>query len=75
MNYSIDMLGNLCPAPLDALIKAGVTARSDDTITIVFDCAQATENIPAWCASNGYTVLSLKKTDVAKWCIVVRKDK
>ena len=74
MNHEIDMMGNLCPAPLDALINASKNAVSGDTITIAFDCAQATENLPNWCASNGHTVLSLEKTGDAKWCIVIQKD-
>lgn len=73
MNYDIDMMGNLCPAPLDALIAAEATAAPGDTFTITFDCAQATENLPIWCAANGHTVLSLEKTGVAQWCIVIQK--
>lgn len=74
MNYNIDMLGHLCPAPLDALIAANTRAVAGDTITINFDCAQATENLPNWCAANGHQVLSLTKTGDAKWCIVVQKE-
>ena len=74
MNHVIDMLGNLCPAPLDALIKAVETSPAGDTFSIDFDCAQAVENIPLWCASNRCMVLSLTKTADAKWQIVVRKD-
>lgn len=74
MNHVINMLGNLCPAPLDALIKAVETAKVNDTFTVDFDCAQAIENIPLWCASNQCTVLELTQTGEAKWQIVVRKD-
>lgn len=74
MNHGINMLGNLCPAPLDALIKAVEESPAGDTFTIDFDCAQAVENIPVWCASNSCTVLSLSKTGNAQWQIVVRKD-
>lgn len=73
MNHTINMLGNLCPAPLDALIKAVETSPDGDTFTIDFDCAQAVENIPAWCAHNSCTVVSLTKTGDAQWQIVVRK--
>ena len=73
MKYNINMLGNLCPAPLDALIAASAKAAVGDTFTIEFDCAQATENLPNWCAANGHNVLSLEKTGDAKWCIVIQK--
>ena len=73
MNYEIDMMGNLCPAPLDALIAANAKAAPGDTFTIAFDCAKATENLPNWCAANGHTVLSLDKTGQAQWCIVIQK--
>ena len=74
MNHAINMLGNLCPAPLDALIKAVATAAAGDTFTIDFDCGQAVESIPSWCVSNNCTVLSLTKTGAAQWQIVVRKE-
>ncbi|MDY0301119.1 MAG: sulfurtransferase TusA family protein [Trichlorobacter sp.] len=74
MNHVINMLGNLCPAPLDALIKAVETASVGDTFTIDFDCAQAIENIPLWCANNSCTVLELTKTGDAQWQIIVQKD-
>lgn len=73
MNHIIDMMGNLCPAPLDALIAANATAATGDTITISFDCAQATENLPNWCAANGHTVLALDRTGDAQWRIVIQK--
>lgn len=73
MNHTIDMMGNLCPAPLDALIAANAKAAVGDSITIHFDCAQATENLPNWCAANGHRVLSLDKTGDAQWCIVIEK--
>jgi TusA-related sulfurtransferase len=75
MNHSIDMIGHLCPAPLDALIVANDKATTGDTITINFDCAQATENLPNWAAANGHQVLSLTKTGNAKWSIVIQKGR
>lgn len=73
MNHEINMLGNMCPAPLDALVNAVNSTAAGDTYTIDFDCAQAVDNIPAWCASNGCNVVSLTKTGAAQWRIVVQK--
>lgn len=73
MNHEIHMLGNMCPAPLDALIAAVESSASGDTFTIDFDCAQAVDNIPDWCSHNNCTVQSLKKTGDAQWQIVVQK--
>ena len=74
MNHTIDMMGQLCPAPLDALIAAQSTAAVGDTITITFDCAQATENLPLWCAANGHTVLTMESCGAAAWTITVKKE-
>lgn len=74
MTHTIDMMGHLCPAPLEALIDAHAKAAVGDTITITFDCAQATENLPLWCAANGQTVLTMASCGEAAWTISIRKE-
>lgn len=73
MNHNIDMIGHLCPAPLDALVETISKVNKGDTIKIDFDCAQATENLPNWAAAKGHIVQSLTKTGDARWCIVIQK--
>jgi conserved domain protein len=44
-----------------------------DSLTIDFDCAQATENLPNWAQEEGYEVTNFEQLGDAAWTITIRK--
>ncbi len=49
------------------------TLQSGDHLVIDFDCTQATDAIPQWCATDGHEVTDFKETGEASWQITVKK--
>ena len=73
MNIELDALGHLCPFPLIEGKKAMAKLNKGDSLTIKFDCAQATENLPNWAAEEGYQVTNFQTLGEASWTITIRK--
>lgn len=65
--------GLVCPFPLVEAKAAIAEIAADDTLTINFDCTQATTTIPQWAAENGYPVTDFRQTGDAAWSITVQK--
>ena len=73
MDVTLDTLGHLCPFPLIEGKKAMAKLNKGDALTIKFDCAQATENLPNWAAEEGYDVTDFQQIGEASWSITIVK--
>ena len=73
MNIKSDTVGHLCPFPLLEGKKAMAKLNKGDSLTIDFDCAQATENLPNWAQEEGYEVTNFEQLGDAAWTITIRK--
>lgn len=73
MNKKLEATGLVCPFPLVEAKLVMETLCKGDSLTIEFDCTQATEAIPLWAAEEGYEVSDFEQIDVAKWSITVVK--
>ncbi|STO92471.1 putative redox protein [Haemophilus pittmaniae] len=73
MNIKLDTVGHLCPFPLLEGKKAMTKLNKGDSLTIDFDCAQATENLPNWAQEEGYEVTNFEQLGDAAWTITIRK--
>ena len=71
--YRLDTLGQVCPFPLVEAKQAIAEIDTGDTLTINFDCTQATDSIPNWAAAAGHQVTEFVATGDAAWSITVRK--
>ena len=71
--YRLDTLGQVCPFPLVEAKQAIAEIDTGDTLTINFDCTQATDAIPRWAAENGYPVTDFAQVGDAAWTITVQK--
>lgn len=69
----LDAVGHLCPFPLIEGKKAMAKLNKGDALTINFDCAQATENLPNWAAEEGYEVTNFEQIDDCTWTITLVK--
>lgn len=65
--------GQVCPFPLVEAKQAIAEIDTGDTLTINFDCTQATDAIPRWAATDGHEVTNFEQTDDAGWTITVKK--
>lgn len=73
MEKVLDATGKVCPFPLVEAKEAIEEISSGDTLTIKFDCVQATENIPRWAAEAGHQVTSFEQVDEGVWTITLQK--
>ncbi|MEJ6014389.1 YeeE/YedE thiosulfate transporter family protein [Corynebacterium sp. H127] len=71
--YALDTLGAVCPFPLVDARAAMENLAKGDSLVIDFDCTQATETIPQWAATEGYTVSDFRRQGDAGWQITVQK--
>ena len=71
--FALDSLGAVCPFPLVDAQQAMSQLESGDKLVIDFDCTQATETIPQWAASAGYTVADFHPAGEAGWQITIVK--
>ena len=71
--YALDSLGAVCPFPLIEAKDVMKTLQSGDHLVIDFDCTQATDAIPQWCATDGHEVTDFRETGEASWQITVKK--
>ena len=65
--------GEVCPFPLIEAKDVMKTLQSGDHLVIDFDCTQATDAIPQWCATDGHAVTDFRATGEASWTITVKK--
>ena len=71
--YALDSLGAVCPFPLIEAKDVMKTLQSGDHLVIDFDCTQATDAIPQWCATDGHEVTDFREVGDASWQITVKK--
>lgn len=71
--YKLDTVGQVCPFPLVEAKQAIKGLKAGDELIIDFDCTQATDAIPQWCATDGHEVTDFKETGEASWQITVKK--
>lgn len=71
--YALDSLGAVCPFPLIEAKDVMKTLESGDHLVIDFDCTQATDAIPQWCATDGHEVTDFREVGDASWQITVKK--
>ena len=71
--YQLNTVGQVCPFPLVEAKQALAEIDTGDTLTINFDCTQATDAIPRWAAENGYPVTDFAQVGDAAWTITVQK--
>ncbi|QGU07988.1 putative inner membrane protein [Corynebacterium occultum] len=71
--YALDSLGAVCPFPLIEAKDVMQDLQSGQHLVIDFDCTQATDAIPQWCATDGHEVTDFRETGEASWQITVKK--
>ena len=71
--YALDSLGAVCPFPLIEAKDVIKTLESGEHLVIDFDCTQATDAIPQWCATDGHEITDFRETGDASWQITVKK--
>lgn len=71
--YALDSLGAVCPFPLIEAKDVMQDLTPGQHLVIDFDCTQATEAIPQWCATDGHEVTDFRETGEASWQITVKK--
>ncbi len=74
MQKVLDVMGQVCPFPLEEAKGALNEISSGDELVINFDCTQATDSIPRWAAETGLEITSFEQTDSAAWTITLRKN-
>ena len=73
MPTTLETSGQVCPFPLVEAKDAIASLPDGDYLTINFDCTQATDAIPQWCATDGHEVTDFRETGEASWQITVKK--
>lgn len=73
MNVRLPVSGLVCPFPLVEAKAAMAKLNKGDSLTIEFDCTQATEAIPNWAEEEGYEVTDYQQIGDALWEITVVK--
>lgn len=68
----INVVGQECPAPLNALKNALLIADPGQEIEITFSCGEATVRLPEYCEANDVEVLRFDRNR-GSWTFAVRK--
>ena len=58
---TVDAVGLLCPVPIYKTAKAIKDLAVGEVIELLVDDEQILEDLPAWCASVGHTLLTLEE--------------
>lgn len=70
----LDVMGQVCPFPLEEAKVAIDEIDSGDELVINFDCTQATDSLPRWAAETGLTIENFEQTGNAAWTITLKKS-
>lgn len=74
MEKVLDVMGQVCPFPLEKAKAAVNEIDSGDKLIINFDCTQATDSIPRWAAETGLAITNFEQTSDAAWTITLKKS-
>lgn len=70
----LDVMGQVCPFPLEAAKVAVDEIGLGDELVINFDCTQATDSIPRWAAETGLAITNFEQMGDAAWTITLQKN-
>ena len=73
MQKVLDVMGQVCPFPLEEAKVAVNEIGSGDELVINFDCTQATDSLPRWAAETGLEITNFEQTGDAAWTITLQK--
>lgn len=74
MQKVLDVMGQVCPFPLEEAKEVIEEIHVGDHLVINFDCTQATDSIPRWAAETGLTITNFEQTGDAAWTITLLKS-
>ncbi len=74
MEKVLDVMGQVCPFPLEEAKAAINEINLEDELVINFDCTQATESIPRWAAETGLAITNFEQIGEAAWTITLKKS-
>ncbi len=74
MEKVLDVMGQVCPFPLEEAKAAINEINLEDELVINFDCTQATESIPRWAAETGLAITNFEQIGDAAWTITLKKS-
>ena len=72
--FTIDCLGEACPAPLMKVQKQCEKMAVGDVLIASIDHSCAMKNVPEWARNQGYNV-EIEEVDDGEWEIVIEKTK
>tara|TARA_B100000029_G_scaffold516813_1_gene634886 strand:+ start:66834 stop:67067 length:234 start_codon:yes stop_codon:yes gene_type:complete len=72
-NTILDTYGLLCPVPIIKTAEAVAQLSYGDILEVQADDDQILEDLPAWCASHGHTLVETIQ-DNGEFRLFVRKD-
>ena len=71
---TLDTFGLLCPVPIMKTAAAIKEISVGEVLEVLADDPQILEDMPAWCASHGHTLLDTSEAD-EEFRLYVRKVK
>lgn len=73
-DHELNALGMLCPLPLLFAVRDMKSLRPGQVLRIVGDDPGLLEDVPAWCARAGHTLLEMEEEEGVIVCYVQKGE-